>query len=52
MLTLYYKPTCPFCRRVVAVIERLELEVEKKDITTDEAFAEELIAHGGKKQTP
>ncbi|MEZ4200427.1 MAG: glutathione S-transferase N-terminal domain-containing protein [Candidatus Paceibacterota bacterium] len=52
MLTLYYKPTCPFCRRVVAVIERLELEVEKKDITADEAFAEELIAHGGKKQTP
>ena len=52
MLTLYFKPTCPFCRRVVAVIERLELEVEMKDITADETFAEELEEKGGKRQVP
>ena len=52
MLTLYFKPTCPFCRRVVAVIERLELEVDMKDTSTDEALAAELEAAGGKRQVP
>lgn len=52
MLTLYYKPTCPFCRRVIAVIERLELEVERKDISADEAVAAELEEKGGKRQVP
>jgi len=52
MLTLYFKPTCPFSRRVIAVIERLELEVEMKDISTDEVFKAELVEKGGKTQTP
>lgn len=52
MLTLYYKPTCPFCRRVIAVIERLELEVERKDIIADPKMAEELESVGGKRQVP
>lgn len=52
MLTLYTRATCPFCRRVVAVLERLELEVDYKDISEDEAFAAELIALGGKQQVP
>ncbi len=52
MLTLYYKPTCPFCRRVVAVIERLELDVEMKDVTTDDAIYAELEDRGGKRQVP
>lgn len=46
------KPTCPFCRRVVAVIDRLELDIEMKDIAENEAFAEELIEKGGKQQVP
>jgi glutathione S-transferase len=52
MLTLYYKPTCPFSRRVIAVIERLELEVEKRDILENDAYADELEALGGKRQVP
>lgn len=52
MLTLYMKPTCPFCRRVVAVIERLDLEVEMKDIEADATLADELIARGGKRMVP
>lgn len=52
MITLYYKPTCAFCRRVLAVIERLELEVVMNDVTADEAFAQELVEKGGKMQTP
>lgn len=52
MLTLYMKPTCPFCRRVVAVIERLDLEVEMKDIEAEPALAQELEARGGKRMVP
>lgn len=52
MLTLYFKPTCPFSRRVIAVIERLELEVEMKDVSANEAFKTELVEKGGKTQTP
>lgn len=51
MLTLYYKPTCAFCRRVTAVIDRLELEVEMKDVTNPDIKAE-LETIGGKSQTP
>lgn len=51
MLTLYYTPTCPFCRRVLAVIDRMQLEVELKD-TTDAELAAELMARGGKTQVP
>lgn len=51
MLTLYYKPTCPFCRRVTAVIDRLQLTVELKDVE-DEAVEAELIARGGKSLVP
>ncbi len=51
MLTLYFRPTCAFCRRVMAVIERLELEVEMKDIN-DTTLQAELVAFGGKLQVP
>lgn len=52
MLTLYMKPTCPFSRRAMAVIDRLGLEVEYKDITESDEIAAELEAHGGKQQVP
>ncbi len=52
MLTLYMKATCPFSRRVMAVIERLDLECEMKDIVENPTYAEELVAHGGKQQVP
>ncbi len=54
MITLYHKPTCPFCRRVTAVIDRLELQelVGMKDVSTDEAILQELIETGGKRQVP
>lgn len=52
MLTLYSKPTCAFSRHVVATLNRLDIEFENKDIVENPVFAEELIAHGGKRQTP
>ncbi len=51
MLTLYYKPTCPFCRRVLAVIDRLQIQVELKDVN-DQAFKDELMNRGKKTQVP
>lgn len=51
MLTLYYRPTCPFCRRVLAVVDRMSLDVELKDISDAEIQAE-LVARGGKSQVP
>jgi glutaredoxin 3 len=51
MLTLYYKPSCPFCRRVTAVIDRLQLTVELKDVE-DAAVEAELVARGGKSLVP
>jgi glutathione S-transferase len=52
MLILYHKPTCPFCQRVAATINRLGLEVEWRDITADPEHAAELEARGGKRQVP
>lgn len=52
MLTLYFKPTCPFSRRVLAVVDRLDLEVEMKDVSVDEEAMAELVAQGGKTRTP
>ena len=52
MLTLYVKPNCPFSGRVRATLDQLELEADIKDVSSDPAIAEELIAIGGKKQEP
>jgi glutaredoxin 3 len=51
MLTLYYRPSCPFCRRVLAVTDRLSLSVELKDIADPEILAE-LESRGGTAQVP
>lgn len=52
MFTLYYKPTCPFCQRVLQMAENLGVEFDLKDISEDEAIAAELIEKGGKRQVP
>lgn len=52
MLTLYYKPSCPFCQRVIQVSENLKITLDLKDISDDESALQELIAKGGKKQVP
>lgn len=52
MLTLYFKPTCPFCQRVIQMAENLNVKLEMKDITEDEAALAELIEKGGENQVP
>jgi glutathione S-transferase len=51
MLTLYYKPSHPFCRQVLAVIDRLGLQVDLKD-ATESSFEAELVSRGGESKVP
>ena len=52
MLTLFYKPTCPFCQRVLGVTEDMGIEMDLKDVSADTAILDELIEKGGKKMVP
>ncbi len=52
MLTLFYRPTCPFCQRVLQMAENLNVTLDLKDISEDADAAEELVAKGGKTQVP
>ena len=52
MINLYYKPTCPFCQRVLGEVEAMGIKLNLKDISSDQALVDELIAKGGKKQVP
>lgn len=51
-LVLYYKPTCPFCQKVLAYLEKHKIDVERRDILRDEEALETLISVGGKRQVP
>lgn len=51
MLTLYTKTGCPFCAKVLAKLEELQVPFEEKNIK-DPAVAKELIEEGGKRQVP
>lgn len=52
MLTLYYKDTCQFCKKVRLFADVNNLELELKDIYTNEENRRELIERGGKLQVP
>lgn len=51
MLTLYCRPECPFCRKVLDTAEESSIALEKKDISNP-AVAAELAAKSGKEQVP
>ena len=52
ILLLYYKPTCPFCRRVLDHLESLGNSIQLKNISEDPKVREELLHLGGKVQVP
>ncbi len=41
-LALYHFPSCPFCIRVFDAIDRLGLDIERRDIMTEERWRDEL----------
>ncbi|MCB1082565.1 MAG: glutaredoxin [Chlamydiia bacterium] len=51
-LILYYKPTCPFCQKVLDYLESIEEEIPLKNIDEDPKAREELLHLGGKTQVP
>ncbi|MCI1665211.1 MAG: glutathione S-transferase N-terminal domain-containing protein [Atopobiaceae bacterium] len=51
-LELYFMPTCPFCRKVLAFVDANGIDLVRHDITADAAAAERLVAVGGKRQVP
>lgn len=51
-LALYYWPTCPFCVRVLNVIDRLGLDVEMRNVITDKDRRQELIEARGRATVP
>lgn len=51
-LVLYQFPACPFCRRVLNAIDRLDVEVELRDTRKNPAYQKELIALMGNTQVP
>lgn len=50
---LYYKPTCPFCMKVIRFMESAGIEGQMNMRNTqDAATAQELVEIGGKQQVP
>lgn len=50
-MMLFIKQGCPFCARVIQTAQELGVALTQKDIA-DPTNADELIARGGKQQTP
>ena len=51
MMTLYIRPGCPYCSKVLHASEALGIPFDLKSVTNPEV-AQELIRRGGKLQTP
>lgn len=50
-LTLFYKPTCPYCQKVLAYMQEQDIACNMKN-TLEPGVRDELIAIGGKGQVP
>lgn len=50
-MMLYYKPTCPYCLKVISFMEDNGIAMEMRN-TLDESNREELIGLTGKTQVP
>lgn len=50
-MVLYFKPTCPYCQRVLSFMEDRGIEIELRN-TMDPAMRAELVGIGGKPQVP
>ncbi|WP_085830031.1 glutaredoxin family protein [Collinsella vaginalis] len=49
---LYYRPTCPFCRKVLNFMEQNSVELPLCNISSDDSARAELERVGGKVQVP
>ena len=51
MITLYVKTGCPYCGKVLAVLDAYSIPFEEKNVS-DKNVVDELISLGGRKQEP
>jgi glutaredoxin 3 len=51
-LTLYYFPSCPYCRLVLDCLGRLDLEIPMRNTQSETGARDELLEIGGKSQVP
>ena len=51
-ITLYHRPTCPFCIRVRLFLAQNNIHVEEKNVSVDYEAQTTLIQEGGKRQVP
>ncbi len=51
-LTLYISSTCPFCFKVLDVINHYNIDIPTKNIYEDDAAYTKLVTIGGKSQVP
>ncbi len=51
MLVLYFRPTCPYCHKVLDAAKALHIGFALKDIGNPSCAAE-LVNRGGKQQVP
>ncbi len=49
---LYYFESCPYCMRVLTILERLGIDVELRNIFHNPQYRRSLIVGGGKEQVP
>lgn len=50
-LTLFYKPNCPYCQKVLAYMQEQDIACEMKDVR-EPGVSDELVSIGGKNQVP
>lgn len=51
-LNLYQLPACPFCVKVRREMKRKGLNINIRNINSEQQYREELIAEGGKRTVP
>lgn len=50
-LVLYFKPTCPYCQKVLAYMQDQDIELEMRN-TMEPGVVDDLIELTGKTQVP
>lgn len=51
-LVLFYKPSCPYCKKVLTAINTADKGIQLKNIQSDKQATHELLRIGGKRQVP
>jgi glutaredoxin len=51
-LALYYFESCPFCVMVLRTIDRLNLDVEYRDISQSQEHLSKLVSDTGRRTAP